>query len=309
MSHRYAIIGTGAIGGLYGGSLARAGSEVHFLCRSDYAPVRAHGLRVDSVWGDFTLDRVNAYASAADMPECDGVLVCTKTTSNRDLPHLLAPLARPGTAFILMQNGLDAEEEIAAAFPQVQVGGAMCFVCSNRVGPGHIHHLDYGQVTLGAHTPGMDELLDSIVADFERAKVPVEKTDDLRTGRWMKLVWNIPFNGLSVVLGAGTDAIMSDPATAALARELMLETLAGARADGRPVDDSFADIMLFATRQMKPYKTSMALDYEAGRPLEIEYLYRHPLEAARRAGVSLPRVEMLATLLEHLDAQRRAQRK
>ena len=306
-NHRYAIVGSGALGGLYGALLSRAGADVHFLFHTDCEHVRRHGLRVDSSWGNFTLDRVNAYASTSEMPECDVVCVCLKTTANRLLPEMLAPLVRDRTVVLLMQNGLGAEEEVAAAFPGAKVGGGMCYLCSNRVGPGHIHHVDYGQVTFGAHSPGMDAEIESIMGDFARADVPVEKSPDLRTGRWMKLVWNIPYNGLSVVLAAGTDSIMSSPATAALAKELMTETIAGGRACGAAIEFAFADLMEAFTGMMKPYKTSMVLDYEARRPLEIEYLYRRPLDAARRAGVALPRIDTLATLLEHLDLANRAQ--
>ena len=305
-SNRYAIVGTGALGGLYGALLAKAGLDVHFLLHHDYEHVRRHGLRVDSIWGDFALDRVNAYASTAEMPPCDVVCVCLKTTANHLLPELLAPLARPGTVILLMQNGLGAEEEVAAAFPSAKVGGAMCYLCSNRVGPGHIHHVDYGQIAFGAHSPGMERDIERILADFKRTPIPVDRTNDLKTGRWKKLVWNIPYNGLSVVLDAGTDEIMANPQTAALACDLMRETIAGARASGAAVDESYADWIMDFTRKMKPYKTSMMLDYEAKRPLETEYLYRRPLEAARRAGVMLPRIETLTALLDHLDARNRA---
>ena len=239
------------------------------------------------------------------MPECDVVCVCLKTTANHLLPQVLAPLARPGVVVLLMQSGLGAEEEVAAAFPQVKVGGGMCYLCSNRVGPGHIHHVDYGRIAFGAHSPGMDADIERILADFKRTPIPVERAPDLKTGRWKKLVWNIPFNGLSVVLGAGTDEILADPRTQALSRDLMVETIAGARASGAAVEPDYADWNMDFTRKMKPYKTSMMLDYEAKRPLETEYLYRRPIESARRAGLSLPRIEELTALLEHLDARNR----
>ena len=79
---RYGVIGTGGIGGFYGGMLANAGLEVHFLFNSDFSHVRDHGLRVDSVFGDFHLQSVHAYDRTEDMPVCDVVLVGLKTTSN-----------------------------------------------------------------------------------------------------------------------------------------------------------------------------------------------------------------------------------
>jgi 2-dehydropantoate 2-reductase len=304
--YRYAIIGTGALGGLYGALLQRAGLDVHFLLRSDFDHVRRRGLRIDSHWGDFSLDRVNAYARIEDMPACDVVCICLKTTANHLLPEMLPRLAKPGCVVLLMQNGLGAEEEVAAILPQAKVGGAMCYLCANRVGPGHVDHVDYGQISFAPHSPGMDEALERILADFRKAGVPVERAADLKTARWRKLVWNIPYNGLSVVLAAGTDEIMRDPRTAALAMSLMREVIAGAQACGATIEESYASWVLDFTRKMKPYKTSMVLDFEAGRPLETEYIYRRPLKAAQHAGRPLPQIEMLTALLEYLDARNRS---
>jgi len=305
-TNRYAIIGTGALGGLYGALLQRAGLDVHFLMRSDYDAVRRQGLRVDSPWGDFALEHVHAYAHAREMPRCDVVCVCLKTTANHLLPEMLPHVVRPGGVVLLMQNGLGAEEEVAAMLPEVKVGGGMCYLCANRIAPGHVHHVDYGQVTFAGHTPDMDGELGTVLADFRKAHVPVDLMGDLRTARWRKLVWNIPYNGLSVVLRAGTDVLMGDARTAKLAWEIMREVIAGARACGADVEASYADWISDFTRKMRPYKTSMVLDFEAGRPLETEYIYRRPLDAARKAGQPMPRVEMLTVELEHLDEANRA---
>ncbi len=111
MSLKYAIIGTGAIGGYYGGMLARAGKDVHFLFHSDYDYVRKHGLRVDSIKGDFVLDNVQAYNATTAMPVCDVILVCLKSTKNAILEKLLPPLLHKNTltfTIVLLQvmNGL-----------------------------------------------------------------------------------------------------------------------------------------------------------------------------------------------------------
>ena len=115
---RYGVIGTGALGGFYGGMLARAGREVHFLLRGDYEYVRENGLRVDSVMGDFRLPTVNAYAATDAMPACDVILVCVKTTENNCLPDLLRPLLRPGSVILMLQNGLGVEEDLAVRLPE-----------------------------------------------------------------------------------------------------------------------------------------------------------------------------------------------
>ena len=141
-SYSYAILGTGALGGLYGGLLARAGFEVHFLLNSDFEHVRAHGLRVDSPLGDFVLPQVNAHRWVTTMPPVDVVIVAWKTTANGQLAELLPPLANENTIFLVLQNGWDIERETADVVGPEQVLGGCCFLCSNKLVPGHIHHLD-----------------------------------------------------------------------------------------------------------------------------------------------------------------------
>ena len=98
-----AVIGTGAIGGYYGGLLVQSGHDVHFLLRSDYEHVRDKGLRVDSVNGDFHLETVNAYASAAAMPRCAVVLVALKATANDILPDVLPEAVHDSSIVLLLQ--------------------------------------------------------------------------------------------------------------------------------------------------------------------------------------------------------------
>lgn len=119
---RYAIIGTGGIGGYYGGKLARSGREVHFLLHTDYDYVRRNGLQIDSCDGSFHLDKVNAYTSTADMPAVDVVIVGLKTTNNNLLPSLLRPLldkADDGRkpVVLLIQNGIGVEADVQGCSP------------------------------------------------------------------------------------------------------------------------------------------------------------------------------------------------
>jgi 2-dehydropantoate 2-reductase len=306
---RYAVIGVGAIGGLYGARLADAGHDVHFLARSDLDHLRRAGLRVESVYGDVHLESPSVVADPSLLPEVDVVLVAVKTTSNDALPALLGPVTRSGPVVVMLQNGLGIEEQAAAAAPRSEVLGALCFTCSNRVGPGHVRHLDYGAITIGAHHPdvpaGITPAMDAVASDLRAAGVEINLAPDLQAARWRKLVWNMPFNGLSVVLDATTDELIADPATAELAADLMDEVCAGAAACGSPLPPETRDELLTMTRSMRPYATSMKLDAEAGRPLELDAIYGVPLRAARAAGVALAGLEALHAQLRFIDQRRR----
>jgi 2-dehydropantoate 2-reductase len=314
----YAVLGTGALGGFYGARLQQAGCEVHFLLRSDYEQVQQHGLIVESIDGDFNLPQVNTYRDVHKMPTCDVVVVALKTTQNYLLPELLPPIVKPTSVVLVLQNGWGIETQVAEIVGSDRVMGGLCFLCSNKVGPGHIHHLDYGQITLADYAAdyapcGITDRMKQITSDFEQAGIAIELAEDLLIARWKKLMWNIPFNGLSVVLNATTDAMMANPQTRRLAKSLMQEVQAGCAActqwlepgSDRAIPSDFIDTMLDYTTKMKPYRTSMKIDYDEGRSMEIEAIVGHPLRMAEQAGVELPKITMLYQQLKFLDAQMR----
>ena len=311
---KYAILGAGAIGGYYGACLQQSGQDVHFLLNRDYDHVQRHGLMIESVRGDFTLPQVQGYQQVTDMPTVDVVVIALKTTHNAQLlPTLLPPLVGPKTVIVTLQNGLDIEETIADVAPYTSLLGGLCFMCSNKVGPGHIRHLDFGDIILGAYHPqrypaGLSPTLESIAQDFSSAGIAINLTDDLYMARWRKLVWNIPFNGLSVVLNATTAEMMANPDSRQRAADLMAEVVAAANgcakkitAEGdRTLSPKIIDTMLAHTAKMKPYRTSMKIDFDEGRPLEVEAILGNPLKAAQWAGVKTPNIELLYSQLKAL---------
>ena len=294
----YAILGTGALGGYYGARLHHAGLDVRFLLHSDYEHVRKHGLRVNSKHGDFSIEKPQIYSSARELPRCDIAAVCLKTTQNGLLASLLPHAVTEDGTVLMMQNGLGIESDAAAVLPKHTIVGGLAFLCSNKLGPGHIEHLDYGAVRLGEHrtdgkAAGVTPAMSAIAKDFESAGIPIVLEEDLVLARWKKLVWNIPYNGLCVVERTTTDVLMANRRTRARAAALMHETVAIAAAYGRPIRPAFVERMLEDTEKMAPYKPSMLLDFERRQPLELDAIDRRPLDAARAAGVPCPEIEKL----------------
>lgn len=302
MARSYAIIGTGALGGYYGARLHHAGCEVHFLLHSDYDHVRQHGLICESKDGDFSIAKPNAYRKATDMPKCDVVCVCLKTTQNHLLAELLPPVLKDAGAVLVMQNGLGVEEQVAGIVNATRVMGCLCFICSYKIAPGHVQHLDYGMIALGEFaTHGISDRMRAIGSDFERAGIPVQLTDNLAVARWQKLVWNIPYNGLTTILGADTAVLMADPHTRPLIEQIMWEVVADARACGVPLNDEIVGRMLRNTETTRPYRTSMQIDFEEHRLMEVETMFGNPLRAAQTAGVKSPLLETLYRQLQFLN--------
>jgi 2-dehydropantoate 2-reductase len=296
---RIAIVGAGALGLYYGALLQRSGEDVHFLLRRDYDAVRHDGLKIFSVNGDFTLPQVQGYRRSDAIGPVDLVLVGLKTFANDRYAELITPLLGDHTQILTLQNGLGNEEALAELFGGERILGGVAFLRSNRGAPGEVHHLGEGRITLGEYQ-GVDRArLDRLVTIFTKAGVECRATNDLKRARWEKLVWNIPFNGLSALLQQPVNLLVAPGPCRQLVRELMLEVIAAANAQGltQPIAESFAEKMLEFTDTMGDYKPSMQIDREAGRQLEMTAILAAPLEFGRKQGIAMPRVEMLATLL------------
>ncbi len=310
-SPRIGIIGTGAIGGFYGLMLARAGFDVHFLLRSEYAAVRERGLQLNSaVHGALQLENVQAYCNAADMPPCDWLLVGAKSTSNAELAPLIAKAAAANAKVVLLQNGLAVEEGLRPLLPDsLHLLGGLCYICVHRSAPGVIEHQALGGVNLGYHSgPALDSSAQLAIAEegaalFKQAGLDSTAMANLAQARWQKLIWNVPYNGLSVVLNAGTTALMAHAETRALILAIMKEVIQGAAACGYAIAEVFADKLLASTDRMPDYLPSMYHDFVEKRPLELHYIYAEPLAAAERAGVDLPRIRALQQQLAFIDSR------
>jgi len=298
---RYGIIGTGAIGGYYGAKLARAGQEVHFLLHSDYGYVKEHGLQVDSCDGSFHLADVNAYEHTEDMPPCDVVLVALKSVNNGKLQTLLPPLLHDHTLVVLIQNGIGVEEDVQKMFPDAQLAAGLAFICSAKTEPGVVSHQCYGSINLANYSCRDEALMQAVVDEFRQAAIETGLVE-YNEARWKKAVWNMPFNGMTVALHTQTDLLLKNASTRQLIREQMMEVVGAAQHLGvKNVDEAFVDKMIETTDAMTPYSPSMRLDYDFHRQMEIYYLYTRPIEIAREAGYSMPKLEMLEAELRFLE--------
>lgn len=303
------IIGTGAIGGFYGVMLARAGFDVHFLLRSEYSAVVDNGLRVESApHGVLTLNSVQAYASAEDMPPCDWLLVGAKTTSNAALAPAIIQAAAPGAKVLLLQNGLDVEDSLRERLPDsLHVLGGLCYICVHRASPGVITHQALGAVNVGYHSgPATEEseraaIVEQGAALFKASGIDSQSMPNLHQARWQKLVWNVPYNGLSVLLGASTTPLMADADSRELIKALMAEVVQGATACGQVIPVGYAEQLFLMTEKTPDYWPSMYHDFLHKRPLELAAIYARPLAAANAAGCELPRIEALYRSLRFID--------
>ncbi|BAZ41363.1 2-dehydropantoate 2-reductase [Calothrix sp. NIES-4101] len=311
----YGILGTGALGGFYGAKLQKSGLPVHFLVLSDYQHIVEHGLIIESIDGNFTLPKINAYTDVdKKMPRCDVVIIAMKTTQNYQLPQILTSLVKDDGVVLVLQNGLGMETEVAKIVGNERVVGGLSFLTANKIAPGYIRHLSYKNIILGGFAANyqlveINTRMQQIARDFENAGIPIELTTDLLLARWKKLVWNIPYNGLSVILNASTAELMADMYTRELVENIMNEVVLAAKVCEREIPHSFVQLMLANTAKMPAYRPSMKIDFDEFRPLEVEAIFGNPLRIMSTFDVHVsqkfPLINCLYQQLKFLDAKNR----
>lgn len=291
------MLGGGAIGGYYGGRLAQGGHDVRFLYHSEYDAVRERGLRIESVDGNWH-GPVQAFRDADAIGPCDAALVCFKSAQSSLFPELIPKVLAPdGVAFCLM-NGLGHEELLAEVAGPRRVAAGAAFICSERGEPGVVLHFAAGALAVAPYFPEGRPRIAEVCRDlselFAASGVECRTPADGVAMKWEKLLWNIPFSGISLYAGGiTTDRIMADPALREFARELMDEVLEAARACGVAVDPQVADRNMAETASMGAYRPSMLVDFQLGRPVEWESIVAEPLRRGEAAGAALPRMREL----------------
>ena len=316
---KVAVVGAGAIGAYVGAALWRGGADVSLIARGKHLEaIRRDGVTVLSPRGDF---HAHPYA-AADPDEIgpvDIVFLGLKAYSYASAGRLLAPLLRPGTGVVAAQNGVpwwyfdgcagpyegrrieavDPGGAVSAVIPPAHAIGCVVYSSTEIESPGVIRHIEGTRFSIGEP----DGTISNRCTAFSQAmvagglKCPVEA--DLRSDIWLKLMGNVAFNPVSVLTGATMGAIAAHPGTRELVLCMMRETAEVAVRLGHPPKLSVERRFEGAAR-VGDHKTSMLMDFEAGKPLESGALLAAPIELARLVGVPAPSLEMVHALIDLL---------
>lgn len=304
MSDKILIVGAGAIGGFYGGLLAKVGADVAVVCRSDYDHVQQLGYQIDShdlgSWSFIpsqVLHQAEEYQGVADY-----VILCSKITAEIDRVEMVRAALSPSSCLVFIQNGVEIEKELQQAFPQHEIVSGLAFICCNRWQAGVINHIAYGKLTLGNLPGGVLPKTRHLQQLFIQAGIECVVSEDIMASRWQKCLWNAPFNPLSVLSGGlATQAILQTQES--LVRKIMAEVYAIAAACGHPLPEDAIEINIANTRSMPPYKTSMLLDFQRGQSMETEAILGNTVRAGLREGVTCPNLQALYALMQLRELQ------
>lgn len=296
---RILIVGAGAIGSFYGAILKRAGCQVSVVARSDYDEISTSGIEIDSPLGDLSFRPDRVYRDSDTATEApDYLILCVKVLPGTDRAALVRPWMGDKTCLVLIENGLDIEPEMIEAFPGNSLISCLAFVAVSRIGPGKVRHQSHGRLVLGNFPTGTDSHCEQLANLLSQGGIRGVPTDQVVGERWRKCLWNTPFNPLSVLAnGADTGTILNTEGGEDLVRAMMHEVMAVAAADGYPMAEDLVEKNIEGTRQMPPYKNSMALDYLNGRSIELDAVLGNVVKKAQHHGVPVPRLNtMLVTL-------------
>ena len=302
---RVLVIGAGAIGSFYGAALQAGGADVAVVCRSDYDVVRSNGYAIESKrLGDRVFRPAQTLRSASDYQggPPDYLVVSVKVVEGTDRAALMRGAVGPDTVIVLIENGVEIESEIAEAFPHNELVSALAFVQVSRTAPGKVRHYAFGDLSFGNYPTGLSDRTRQLASLLVAGGIRCALTQDVVTVRWQKCLWNAVFNPISVLGGVlDTGQILGTEESEAFVRRAMQEIRAIAAATGHPLSAELIGQFIEGTRKAPPYKTSMALDYENGRPMETEVILGNAVRAGRRENVAIPSLESLYGLMKMVE--------
>jgi 2-dehydropantoate 2-reductase len=294
---RIAVVGAGAVGGYFGGMLARAGAPVVMIGRQAFAEaVRKNGLLLDTLQFKETV-RVDASAELEAVRGAELILFCVKTTDTESTARALAPLLSSSATVVSLQNGVDNAEKIRAA--GIDTLSAVVYVAASVPEPAHVKHVGRGDLVIGPRSARTEKF----AALFEKARVPCRISDNIDGELWTKLIWNCALNAISALGRARYGQIAASEDACKLVEAVVNEVLAVARAARIQLpgvdtpQDGLAGALKIAT-QMSGAISSTGQDLMRSKRTEIDSLNGYISRRGAELGVPTPVNHALYTLVK-----------
>lgn len=302
---RIAIVGTGGIGGYYGGLLARAGHDVVFIARGEHLlAIREQGLKIHSVHGDFEVYPAKATDNPEEIGAVDLTIFAVKTYDIDSAAQLMRPLVGPQTVILPLQNGVESAAALSRHFDRQAILGGATWIVASIVEPGVIRQeSQFRRIALGELDGRLTERVKAIGDALAEAGATVEVSTEIEKVLWTKLLFIASFSGITSVTRAPAGPVMACVESRLLLERAMREVEAVARARGIRLDADVVEKTMTFCANLDPAATSsMQRDVAAGRRLEHDAVNGVVVRLGREAGVGAPVHEFIWTCLKVVDS-------
>ncbi len=297
---RIAIVGSGGVGGYFGGRLAAAGTDVTFLARGAHLDaMRARGLRIDSPKGNLHLPSVKAESDPAAVGPVDVVFFAVKLYDTESALSLLPPLVGPRTVVVGFQNGVETVGTLTRAVGAPHTAGGVSYVSAVIAEPGVIRHTAMDHLIFGMPDGSPSPQLESLLEACRPAGFQVTLSRDITVDIWTKFVRISVFSAMTAVTRSPIGVIVNDPELLEMLKAAARETLAVAHARGVRVAGTIDEDVAVAYKALPPQaKASMLEDLERGRRIELPWLSGAVVRLGREVGVPTPIHSFISTVLK-----------
>jgi len=297
---RFLVMGSGGVGGYFGGRLAQAGFDVTFVARGAHgAALRERGLRLQSGRGDLHLPQVQVTEDPASAGPVDLVLFGVKLWDTQAAAEALRPVLKPDTAVVSFQNGVVKDELLRAALGARHVAGGVAYIAATIGEPGLIvHNGAMARLVFGEHDGHSSERLTHFAEACAKAGITHELTPRIGLALWEKFVFLASFSGATTLARAPIAAIRENAASRTFLLDLFREATAVGQAEGVPLPADFAANRLVFADTLPPTMTSsMHHDLQRGNRLELPWLSGDIVARGERLGVATPGHRAVAAML------------
>jgi 2-dehydropantoate 2-reductase len=289
---KIAVMGSGGVGGFYGGRLAHAGYDVNFIARGAHlAAMRERGLVIESeAQGDIRLPAVRATDDPKTIGRVDLVIIAVKLWAMDAAIEAVRPIVGPRTAVLSLQNGVIKDDILKREFGESAVMGGVAYVATHVARPGVIRQTGALQrLVLGEYDGRRSARAEALLEALLKAGIQAEISDDIRRTLWEKFVFLVGLSGTTATMRMPIGPIRSNPQTRAFLFDILKETVAVGRALGVALPENYAEDRLAFTDSVPPDMTSsLHHDLERGNPLEVEWLSGGVVKLGEQAGVPTP---------------------
>jgi 2-dehydropantoate 2-reductase len=302
------MMGSGGVGGFFGGRLARAGYDVSFVARGAHLQaLREQGLTIENeAQGDIHVPRVTATEDPASLGVADLVILSVKLWDTEAAARSIRPIVGPSTAVLSLQNGVVKDDILRGIFDPSQVMGGVCYVATHIGRPGVIHQTGTMQrIVVGEYDGRVSDRARALHEALAKSGVAAELSQDVRRAIWEKYVFLVGLSATTTTMRSTLGPIRENPRTRAFLHDIMREVVAVGRALGVALPEDYADQRLaFADTVPAAMTSSMHHDLERGNRLEVAWLSGGVVELGRKAAVPTPCNRAVWDILE-LHAQGR----